>query len=186
MVNCERCQLHNSQFIIQHSQLFGVTMQKTAVSIIIATLLSLLLLGCRQEEGVGTVTAVAVATTPPTVTSSPTVVVTETAVATATNTPEPTPTLVTHSPFPTRPAALPTVAFQTDVDYKLVTPTSNALLETIRRIGEFDDIYIEHGGASTYWQVHNMVKADMDNFYPFPFPNATELLNDLSLTSYYL
>jgi hypothetical protein len=150
------------------------------------------LAGCEQAapESLPTVTAVppqpsATPTTSPTSLPSATMGV-ETAVATSTITPEPTPTIVKPTPLPTRPTMLPIVALQSNADYKLVIPSTEGLLNAVRRVSEFEDMHIEeHGGRSPYSQVNDFVMTDMDIIHPNSIPNAADLLEDKSLTSYY-
>jgi len=151
------------------------------------------LAGCEQAtpEILPTVTAVlpqptATATNPPTALPSPTMVLGETVVPTATNTPELTQTSIKNDPTPTRPTSLPTVSVQANVKYKLVQPSSDALLDAIRRVAEFENMQsIEEWERSYYWRVNDLVRADMDNFYPASFPDSETHLNDDTLISYY-
>lgn len=150
------------------------------------------LAGCKQAapESLPTLTAVppqptATATTPPTALPSPTMGV-ETAVVLPTDGPQPTQTTVKPTPLPTRPTMLPTVAFQANVDYKLIPSSTEALLNVVRRVSEFEDMHIEeHGGRSPYLEVNDFVMTDMDTIHPNSIPNAADLLEDKSLTSYY-
>lgn len=162
----------------------------------------LVLVGCAPPEEVVTVTprvlptatplptgtALAFATPTSVGTTSPTVVMAETPALLPTNTATPLFTPTRYGPLPTRPPTVPTVPFQSETNYRLIRPSSDSLLEVMRRIAEYDDIHVDReqpGRSSPYWQANNMVKIDMDNFYPGPFPNAVGLLNDYSLTSYY-
>lgn len=157
-------------------------MQKTAVSIIIAIVLSLLLLGCRQEEEVGTVTAVAVATTPPTVTSSPMVVVVETAVPTATQTPEPTPTPTSISSYPTLqpPSSIPVTNL--DVNYALATPSADRLLQVMEQAAHTENMFREQYTSWTVSQfLYPLLFADTSQISVNEFPDIMNTLTDASL-----
>ena len=160
------------------------------IVLLVFCLLWLAACGADAPEVLPTATAVppqptATATILPTALPTATMVM-ETAVVLPTNTPQITPTAVKPTPLPTRPTMLPTVAFQANVDYKLVTPSTEDLLNVVRRVSEFEDMHIEeHGGRSPYLQVNNFVMTDMDTLHPNPISNAADLLEDKSLTSYY-
>lgn len=97
-----------------------------------------------------------------------------------------TDTPIQHEPIITRPANLPTVPFQADIPYGLTQPPFAALLETMRRGAEFEDIFLsEYGGRSPYWSITKMIEMDMNSFYVDPFPDTVMLLNDGSLRSIY-
>lgn len=155
--------------------------------------LILALVACAEGEEVAVVST-AVPTPPPTI--EPTVtetgvaatatVVEETAVPLPTITPLPTATPIPQDPL-LRPTSLPAVSFETGVEYQLVQPPFESLLEVIRREAEFERAHIGEyqWQPSPYFSVYSMVEMDLENFYGESLPVSPQILNDTSLSSIY-
>ena len=98
----------------------------------------------------------------------------------------PTSTPTNHELLPTRPASLPAVSIEADVEYRLNQPPFESLLEVMRRQAEFEDIHLdEYWGNASYNSIYKMIEADLANFYDYAFPDQITLLNDVSLRSQY-
>lgn len=149
-----------------------------------------LLGACAEGEEVVRVNT-AVPTPPPTIeptateTAVPVSVVEETAVPVPTVTSSPTATPTPQDLF-LRPTNLPTVPFEAGVEYQLVQPPFESLLDVIRREADFEDIHVsEYQGRSPNYPIYSMVERDIKNFYTESLPVSARILNDISLTSYY-
>ena len=139
-----------------------------------------LLVACAEGQEVA-VESTAVPTPSPTI--EPTV--TETAVSVPTVKPLLTATPTPQDPF-LRPTSLPSVAFEAVVEYQLVQPAFEPLLEVMRRGAEFEDIHLDkYGGHSPYLSINRLIKSDVNRYYSDPFPDLEALLSDVSLRSYY-
>ncbi len=169
-------------------------MQKTAVFIIIVTLFSLLLLGCRQEENVGTVTAVAVETIVVTrkvpITPSATYLPVVTSRLPESDTeiektdfPTIAPTsqtsLVTPTPEPTDNLGLVQVPIVSSQIYSLHIPSPNALATLFLEWFQFGNDY-QNPNKSIY----AFMGQDVLRYYPDGFPLALNLITDLRLNQW--
>jgi hypothetical protein len=165
-------------------------MKRLALLLLVGLLI--LLVACVEGQEVAvehTAVSTPHPTIEPTVTETavpaPATVVEETAVLVPTATPLPTATPIPQDPF-LRPTSLPTVAFEAGVEYRLIQPPFESLLEAIRREAEFEDIHVgEYQGRSPNYPIYGMIEADIKNFYGESPPVSARFVNDISLTSYY-
>lgn len=154
----------------------------TAVKIILFTLCSLLLLGCRQEAVVvETETAVPIQPTP-TLTPDPTLMMTETAVAVPTETIEPTAVVMTPEPTatstplpeptPIQPLVTGDVPYDPEQTYMLQVPDAQSLANL------FHDWALTRSYA-TQFDVF-FINEDIQRHYPSGLPELIPIMTDPS------